>query len=344
MTEAPLHVGVLGCAHFPHAASYVRAFNSIEGVRAVALYEEDKGLGQKFAESFKLEVYHQAPEQLLERSDIEAVLVCSPTDQHARLVIASAQAGKHVLCEKPIATRKEDAYAMIEVCQSAGVQLHLAFVCRFYPFVQSAKRMVASGEIGEVLGIMGGNRGRAPLSMDWMINPVRAGGGALIDHSVHVTDAIRFILECDVESVYAETGNLIHTDIPVEDCGLMLLEFTNGVVASVDFSWSLPHTNLYHYDFFLHILGSEGVIQVDDTKQAVFVAGNENKGRGAHLEPFGVNVDAEMVRHFVRGVREGEVLPPSASGMDGLRTLEIALGAYESARRGQPVVLSNSKR
>lgn len=337
-----VRVGILSYAHTAHAASYTRALIQIPGVEVVAIYDDDAARGQMFGQRFGVPAFYSTPEPLLARDDIHAVVVCSPTAAHAALVTAAARAGKHVLCEKPIAARLADARAMIEACRAAGVQLHMAFVCRFYPMVQAAKQMIDAGEIGPVYGVLGGNRGLPPLPPaypPWIIDPAQAGGGALLDHSVHVTDALRYLLGSEVESVFAESGTLIHKELAVDDCGLMLLKFRSGVAASVDPSWSIPANHPYHYDFYLRLLGAEGLISLDDTLQALRVTRDGSGERGAILEPFGVDEDAEMVRHFVRCLREGEELPPRASGEDGLRALEIALAAYESARRGQPVSL-----
>ena len=172
-----------------------------------------------------------------------------------------------------------------------------------------------------------------------MTDPAQSGGGALIDHSVHVTDAMRFVLGDEVVRVSAETGTLMSSDSPVDDCALILLEFRNGAVASVDPSWSIPAANTFHYDFYLRILGTDGLVTLDDTKQALHVASDRPESQGFALEPFGVNVDHAMVRHFVHCIRTDEQLAPRASGEDGLRALEIALAAYESARNGQPTTL-----
>jgi predicted dehydrogenase len=337
-----IRVGILSFAHLAHAASYTRALVQTPGVEVAAICDEEPERGQMAAQRFGVPDFYPTPEALLARDDIQAVVVCSPTDAHAALVIAAARAGKHVLCEKPIATRLADARAMIEACRVARVQLHLAMVCRFYPMVQAAKAAIDSGQIGPVYGAIGGNRGVPPLPPSyppWITDPAQAGGGALMDHSVHVTDAMRYLLDSEVESVFAESGTMFHPGLAVDDCGLILLKFRNGVAASVDPSWSIPAGNPYHYDFYLRLLGAEGLISLDDTRQALFVSSDSVSGRGAFLEPFGVDIDAEMVRHFIRCIRQGEELPPRASGEDGLRALEIALAAYESARRGQSVTL-----
>jgi predicted dehydrogenase len=337
-----LRVGLLSFAHRYHATSYTRVLTQTPGVEVAALYDDDPERGQTFARQFGVPDFYSTPDALLTRDDIQAVVVCSPTSEHAALVTAAARASKHVLCEKPIATTWNDARAMIEACRVNGVQLHLAFVCRFYPMVQKAKAMIASGEIGPVRGILGGNRGTRPTdSPPWITDPVQAGGGALIDHSVHVTDAMRYVLGSEVESVFAETGRLIRPELSVEDCAQLLIKFRNGATASVDPSWSISAHNPYHYDFYLHILGAEGWLSIDDRRQALNVVSEAAADRNLYIEPFGAaaDVDAAMVRHFLQCIRQGQATPPYASGEDGLRALEIALAAYQSALLGQPVPL-----
>ncbi len=281
--------------------------------------------GRQFAAQFQAPFYDSLDE-LLQQEDIQGVLVCSPTDRHMDLVCAAAQAGKHVLCEKPIATRISDAQAMIDACRLAGVLLHIPFVCRYYPMLQTARRLIQSGEIGRVIGAVGGNRGIPPLSPfypAWITDPIQAGGGALLDHSVHVTDAMRFLFETEVASVFAQKGTFHQPGLAVEDCGLLSIKFLNGIIATVDPSWSIPENNPYHYDFYLRILGEKGTINLDDTRQALTVVSDIPARRAVAAEPFGLDVDAEMVRHFIRCIRAGDTLFPAATGEDGCGRLKL---------------------
>jgi predicted dehydrogenase len=340
MTPDTLRLGLLGCAHIYHATSYSHALAQMPGAELAAIYDDVPERARHFAAQFGVPDVYPAPEPLLARADLDAVIVCSPTIQHAALVPAAARAGKHVLCEKPIATTLADARAIIQACESAGVQLHIAFVCRFYPMVLKAREMIRAGEIGQVRGLVGGNRGVPPLDYpEWIRDPGQAGGGALLDHSVHVTDAMRFLAGAEVASVYAEAGKLVRPEFAVEDAALLLLRFQGGAVASVDPSWVVPAPNPYAYDFFLRIVGTEGTLDIDDRRQALRVVSEKAPARPVWLEPFGVDIDAALVRHFVECVRRGEPAPPYASGLDGLRALEIALAGYESARRAAPVRL-----
>jgi predicted dehydrogenase len=340
-----IRIGVISYAHIAHAVSYSSALLSMEDATLAAIYDEDPGRGRKFAAQFQAPFYDNL-EELLQQQDIQGVIICSPTDRHLDLVGAAARAGKHVLCEKPIATRIPDAQAMIDACRSAGVLMQIPFVCRFYPMLQTAKRLIESGEVGRVLGVVGGNRGVPPLPPaypDWITDPIQAGGGALLDHSVHVTDAMRFLFETEVVSVFARKGTFHEPALAVEDCGLLSLRFLNGIIATVDPSWSIPENNPYHYDFYLRILGEKGTIYLDDTRQALTVVSDRPARRGVVAEPFGIDVDAAMVRHFIHCIRIGENLFPAATGEDGLRALEIALAAYDSIRQRQPVFLHQER-
>jgi predicted dehydrogenase len=338
-----IRVGILSYAHVGHAVSYSAALKQIEGVEIAAIYDEDAERGRSMANRYGVPKFHGDARAVIERDDVQAVVVCSATDVHVDLVTAAAKAGKHVLCEKPIATRVADARAMIAACEAAGVQLHIPFVSRFLPMVQRAKQMIEAGQIGEIYGMIGGNRGIPPLPPAypaWITDPARAGGGALIDHSVHVTDAMRFLTGAEATRVFAECGTLFLDELDVDDAAILLVTFDDEIAASVDPSWCIPKANPFHYDFYLRILGSDGLIVLDETRSTLQVTRPGTDGRSFFLEGFGVDVNLEMTRHFIRCVRGGEQLPPAATGVDGLRALEIALAGYESARTGQPVALS----
>ena len=263
------------------------------------------------------------------------MVVCSPTVQHRGHVEAAASAGFHVLSEKPIATTVDDARAMIAACRDAGVQLHVAFVSRFLPHVRSIKKAMDSGSLGEVIGLRAGNRGRPPLPPHypaWITQAHESGGGALIDHSVHLTDLVRHLTGHEVTSVAAETGALLW-DADVEDCALLSLVLGNGAVAGLDPSWSVPANNPWDYDFFLRLVGTGGSVDLDDLAESVQVVSGR-MAAGLRLAGFATDPDAAMIETFCASVREGRPVEPSASGEDGLRALEIALAAYASASGG----------
>ena len=204
-----LGVAILGVAHL-HALSYGQALAASPTARLVGFHDASPELAERAAPH--LGCPHQPDlDALLDGGDVEAIIVCSATNGHRALVEHAAARGLHVLCEKPIATTIADAEAMIEACATHGVQLHTAFVTRFYPLVAQVRDAVASGRLGDLIGMVGGNRGRPPLPPlypPWITTQAEAGGGALMDHSVHVTDVMRHVSGQEVVRVTAETDAL----------------------------------------------------------------------------------------------------------------------------------------
>lgn len=334
-----LGFALLGCAHLPHAMSYAHAASRLASLRLVAAWDESPEIGRRLADRFAVPLA-ASPEELVGLPGVDAVVVCSATADHRRLIELAAAAGRHVLCEKPIATTLDDARAMIDACDRAGVQLHVAFVTRFYPLVQRVRSLIRDGAIGEVRGLVGGNRGRPPLAPtypDWITDPVRAGGGALIDHSVHVTDVMRHLTGLEVADVGAEVDSAFW-NAGVDDMALLSLRFQGGAIGSVDPSWSVPADNPWHYDFFLRILGTSGALTIGDTTESINVVGEVGRP-GQVLIPFGVDIDALLLEGFANSVREDRVLDPCATGEAGIRALEIALAGYRAAETGTRVQL-----
>jgi len=213
-------------------------------------------------------------------------------------------------------------------------------VTRFHPLVQRIRAALLDNEIGELVAVVGANRGRPPLPPHypgWITNPEQAGGGALMDHSVHLTDVVRHLSGQEVRQVSAEAGAQLW-DCGVDDVALMSLSFDGGLVASLDPSWSVPRDNPWDYDFSLRILGTAGSVDIDDLAESLQLV-SDKAGSGLRLVPFGVDIDQLMLDAFVTSIRAGEVLDPCATGEDGLRAVEVAVAGYASAAGATAVEL-----
>lgn len=339
MTARPVGVAVLGTASMPHAWAYVRALTGCDDAHVVGVHDAEPDHTRWIRQDFGVPFVADAGD-LVSSPDVDAVVVCSANADHRGYVELAAANGRHVLCDKPIATALEDARAMVAVCAAADVQLHIAFVSRFLPVVARARQAVRDGRLGDVIGLVGGNRGRPPLPPQyppWITDPVAAGGGALIDHSVHVTDAMRHVSGLEVTEVSAEAGALLW-DCGVDDVAVLLLRFANGAVGSVDPSWSLPADNPFDYDFFLRVVGTEGSLDVTDTAESLHVVSARDGGpRGLRHTSFAEDADRAMIDAFLSSVRSGSVQEPCATGEDGVRALEIALAGYRSSDAGSAV-------
>jgi predicted dehydrogenase len=332
----PVGVALLGTAHTGHAWAYTRALQGLPGVELIGVHDPTPEHTRWLRHDFDVATAERA-EDLLRAPEVEAVVVCSANADHRRDVELAAAHGKHVLCEKPIASTLEDGLAMVAACDEAGVQLHVAFVSRFLPIVARAREAVRGGRIGELVGAFGGNRGRPPLPPsypDWITDPGRAGGGAMIDHSVHVSDVMRHVSGLEVVQVSAEAGTLLW-DRDVEDVAVLMLRFANGAVGSIDPSWSVPDGNPWDYDFYLRLVGTEGSLAISDAAEAVdLVSARQNRPAGTRRTSFAEDADRAMLAAFVASVRAGTVQEPCATGVDGVRALEIALAGYRSSTTG----------
>jgi predicted dehydrogenase len=324
-----MNVGIISFAH-GHANGNARCLAHLPDVELAAIADDDKARLHQAVERFGGDAYADYRD-LLARTDIDAVIVTSPNAQHAEHVIAAARARKHVLCEKPIATTRSDGEAMVAACRGHGVKLQVAFPVRFSAPAVSLRRLVRDGAIGTPLAVKATNPGTYPGG--WFGDPMLAGGGAVMDHTVHVVDLLRWIFDAEVTRVYAEIDTRLHSELPVDDVATVMLTLSNGLFASLDPSWSRPKTWPIWGGLTMEVIGDRGVVAMDAFGQNVQVV--EDRGPSHVYVPWAEGGDLAMIRGFLDAVCDDT--EPPVTGEDGLRALEVALCAYESAKRGEPV-------
>jgi predicted dehydrogenase len=329
-----MKIGILSAAHV-HTESYVQHLRSIPGVEVAGVADEDTVRGELFARQFGAPLF-PSYEALLDAQPA-AVVICSENSKHRPLVEMAAAAGAHVLCEKPLATTREDGQAVVEACARAGVALMTAFPMRFNPPIREVKALIDAGGLGRIYCFNGTNQGEMPgRHRQWFVDPELAGGGAVMDHTVHLADIMRWYLNSDVVEVYAQTNKIFHAaEVEVETGGLLMLTFANGVFATIDCSWSKPDFYPTWGGLTFELVTERGAVHVDAFSQNLTVY-NQAVGRPTWAH-WGSNADRAMLEEFISAIREGR--PPSVSGLDGYRALEVALAAYESAKTGLPVPL-----
>ncbi|GIP41037.1 dehydrogenase [Paenibacillus sp. J31TS4] len=322
-------VGMISFAH-GHAFSYLRGLLELPNVTVTGIADEVRDRVAGVVEKHGLAYYEDYRELL--KTDIDAVVICSENVHHAQQTIDSANAGKHVLCEKPLGISTEEMQRMIDVCREKGVQLMTAFPCRYITAVLDAKAAIERGEIGEILAIKGTNRGTMPGS--WFIEPELSGGGAVLDHTVHVMDLMNWFLDSPVAEVYAEAGTFFH-DIKVDDSGMVHVKFENGVIAALDTSWSRPKMFPTWGDVTMEIVGTKGVVSIDsfNQKNEVF----SNLAAKPTYSGWGDSMDGRLVEGFVNAIANGTPVP--ITGEDGLKSAQVALAAYESIAQKKAIKL-----
>lgn len=329
-----MRIGILSFAHL-HAEAYIHNLRAVPGVEMIGIADEDQDRGRHFAEQFEATLYPDYQALLAEQPD--GVVVCSENARHRPLVEMAAEAGAHVLSEKPLATSLEDAQAMTAACDRAGVQLMTAYPMRFSTPMVEIKALLERGDLGKVLTCSSSNQGELPRhNREWFVDKELAGGGAVMDHTVHLADLLRWFLDSEVTEVYASTNRIFHADsVDVETGGLLMLTFEDGTFASINCSWSRPVNWPSWGGLDMKLVAENGVVSVDAFRQNLVVYSQQSDH--PTWAYWGSDANQAMMEEFVASIREDR--PPLVTGHDGYQSLEIALAAYRSVECGQPVKL-----
>lgn len=339
-----LRLGILSFAHL-HAEAYLANLQAIPDVEVIGIADENTERGRHFANWGKVRFFESYQALLAEKPD--GVIICSENAKHLPLVKLAADAGAHILCEKPLATTLEDARAIVDICKKASVSLMTAFPMRFSSPALEVKKLLDSGSFGQVYGVNSTNQGALPeahraenlpfLKRDWFVDKTLAGGGAVADHVVHLADLLRWYLKSEVVEVFATTNQIMHAGkVQVETAGLVMLTFANGTFASIDCSWSKPAYYPTWGGLKLELVAEKGFATMDAFKQTSTVY-SDKVGRPL-WSYWGSDANQGMVNEFVAAFREKRT--PAITGEDGLRAVEIVAAAYQSAESGQPVKLA----
>jgi len=332
-----LNVATLSFGHF-HGYSYTRAVKEIPQANLVAVADDDAGRAKEAGQRFAVEHYLDYHE-VLRRDDVDAVIVTSENTKHAQMAVEAAEAKKHILCEKPMATTLRDADRMMSAAQRAGITLQMCFVMRYHAASRLIKDVVEEGQIGKIVAITGTNHLKwlEQLYTGFFIRPELSGGGSVMDHTVHLSDMMRWYTRSEARRVYTTIGKNVHPEIPVEDNALTMIDFRSGAVASIDGSWSRSAPWYMWGDMTLEIIGTKGLILLDAFRQVVYVTQAEAPNNRLEWNYWGCDADKEMVREFVDCILQDK--KPRATAFDGRQGTEITVACYESAKTGKPVTL-----
>lgn len=336
-----MRIGLLSFAHV-HAAGYATLLRDTPGVEL--LCSDPDGVdappgevrGRAFADELGV-AYADSYDDLFAWGP-DAVVVCSENARHRDLVLRAAAEGAHVLCEKPLATTVADGEEMVAACRAAGVFLMTAYPVRFSPQFGALRTLADRGGLGRLLLATGTNNGQIPVgSRAWFTDPALSGGGAMVDHVVHVADLLDALLGGQQASSVRAVGNtILHAEKPqvrAETGGLVSISYPSGLHATIDCSWSQPDHAETWGGLTLEVIGTEAGVSIDPFAQ--HVGGFSEAGPGGVWIGYGRDLDRLMLDAFLKGVRTGT--GPQPDGEVGLRTLRIVAAAQESAATGEVV-------
>ena len=327
-----MRIGIVGVGFMgtTHAAGWAETPAQIAGFTA----ETNKEAGA-LAERYQAKVYASFDDMLAE---VDVVDICSPTHLHHEMALKAAAAGKHVVCEKPLARTTAQAREIVDACQEAGVQLLVAHVVRFFPEYALAYQAVTEGQIGKP-GVIrlhrGSYRPKKPAG-NWFLDEEKS-GGILMDLMIHDYDYACWIAG-EVESVAARRITEAHPDAPL-DYGLVILTHRSGALSHVSGAWAYPPPT---FRTKLEIAGDRGLIEFDSESTApiqnlILKTENGAPDVGLPSSPVSESPYTTQLKEFYRALTGGE--EPRVTAADGFLAVQIAEAALESARSGQPVTL-----
>ena len=320
---------------------HLPAFTTMPGVEIVCIVGRSEAAARALAERFGAKRWSTDYREAVKADDVDVVDILAPNYLHAPVAIAAAEAGKHIICIKPIATTLAEADAMIAAAEKAGVRLLYAENVPFIPAIQEAKRVVDNGAIGNVFRVKACEGIGTPHSA-WHYDKARAGGGAMIDMAVHSIEFCRALAGSGFASVYAETGTFVWGEkLEAEDTAVMTLRFANGVIGQCEDSWSLAGA----MDSRFEVFGTAGRILIDNLhRQPIQVVSGAAQSAVAPGWSFpspmpGAVTDGHvaMLSHFIEALRSG--VQSKSEAIVGWNALAVIEAATASARSGHREII-----
>lgn len=332
MTGKPLAFGLIGAGGI--AQSYVQAFAQTDLGRIVAVADTRSEAAKALAEGLGCASFFKSHAALAEKAKVDAVIVCTPPSTHAEICLRFLERGVHVLCEKPLCPDSASARSMVRSAEQAGAILTMASKFRYVEDVIRAKSIVTSGILGEIILFENAFTARVDMTNRWNSNPALSGGGVLIDNGTHSVDIMRYFLG-PVAEVHAVEGKRVQ-GLAVEDTVRIFIRSVEGVMGSIDLSWSLNK----ELDSYIDIYGSRGTIRV---------GWKESKYRQSSSPDwivFGKGYDKvqafkRQIENFCRAIRKEESLLITAE--DAIGSVETIEAAYRSLSSNHWVRVNSPK-
>jgi predicted dehydrogenase len=332
----PVRVGLIGAGDI--GLLRARALAKVPGLRLAAVADVREELARRAAALSPGARVLGDGAALAQDPEVDAVIVSTPPSSHERLAVPCLRAGKHVLCEKPLATTLEACAALVRAAEEAGVSLATGFNLRYTRAAQLARRLLNEGAIGELDHVRSfhGHPGGKEFTHDWILDRRVTGGGTLMDNGIHLIDLTRWFLG-EVESVKGFATNHTWRREGCEDNGFLLLKSDHGRVATLQASW----TEWRGYGYRVELYGTEGFISFG-YPPLLLVHGRRSESGGAKLTRhfFGAYQVAERLRGWEWALLEtlvadlegwgralAEGTRPPIDGRDGLEAVRIALSA-----------------
>jgi predicted dehydrogenase len=343
MTTEQVRYALAGCGSV--SQFHVQAIQSISQAELVAVFNRTPEKAQSVSERTGA-TWHADYADMLSRSDVDVVILCTASGMHAPMALEAIEAGKHVVVEKPLALTLEDAREVIRSAKEKGIILSVISQRRFEPAHQLLKKMIDHGEFGKILsGEIHVRFHRTPhyyASADWRGTP-EMDGGALMNQAIHSIDLLCWLLG-QVQSVSGVVHTRVHA-IRAEDTAVGWVQFMDGAVGLIQGSTAMypgfaPELHIYGERGAVRIVGSDIVTWMFEGNQPPKPDLATAVGTSGASDPqaIGAYYHEQQLRDITEAILDGR--SPLITGEDGYRALQVVLGIYESVKTGRTVVFS----
>ena len=333
MNKIKIAVAGLGRIGKIHLNNLCRNFSEIEVVAVMDLMDNSK----ETADEYNIPLFLKDYDSLLSIPELDAVVICSPTDTHADYVVKAARKGKHIFCEKPLDLSLEKVKEVLTIVEESKVKLMLGFNRRFDPEFRKIRELVINGTIGDpqILKITSRDPGPPPISY------IKVSGGIFLDMTIHDFDMARYISGKEVREVFA--AGTVKVDKAIGEAGdidtaVITLVFEDNTMAVIDNSRKAA----YGYDQRLEVFGSKGMALADNNFPNSHKLYSEKGVSGDlplhfFLERYQESYNNEM-HDFINALNTGGEMP--VGGIDGLMSIMIGLAARKSVEENRPVKIT----
>lgn len=336
MMDKRIRVGLIGAGRIGRVHAEHLAYR-IPGASLVAVSDVYLDAAAKLAAALNVPAVHQDHRRIMDDASVEAVVICSSTDTHARMIEEAAAAGKQIFCEKPIAHELGEIDDALAAVEKAGVKLQIGFNRRFDPSFKRVRDLVAGGKIGEPHILRITSRDPEPPPVEY----VKVSGGIFLDMAIHDFDMARFLIGSEVEEVFAVGGVMVDPAIGEAgdiDTAVTTLRYENGVIGTIDNS----RQAVYGYDQRIEVFGSAGCVSAGNSyPNTAWISDGQRVHRDLPLnffmDRYVESYIAEMVE-FIDSVHHDTV--PSVTGIDGRVPVVMGIAAKRSYLENRPVRLS----
>lgn len=331
LSSQTLGWGIIGLGRIA-GSQIAPAITACENSALVSVVSRDRGRAEEFARVHGAANALDDYAKMLADPAVDAVYIATPNALHAEQAVAAARAGKHVLCDKPLALTAADASRCVQECRTAGTRLGITFQTRFHDGLADVAKLVRDGELGKVVVAEVTMSGGRNLPRGWRTDPAVAGLGTLNNIGVHAFDVLRYLLGSEVTEVAAMADS--EPGFRIETTALVLLRFGSGALAYVHANQSAPHArdDIVLYGSEGRVLGSNLSRPDRDGTLSIALPTGERSFPARSRDAYRRVIDA-----FAEAVLAGR--DPSPSGEDGLRSVELTTAIADALRERRVVSL-----